>query len=36
MLETRFKVAILIAVAVFAGLPIMGILRGTSLTPLKL
>lgn len=35
MLETRFKVAILIAVAVFAGLPIMGILRGTSLTPFE-
>ncbi|MGE3152699.1 MAG: formylglycine-generating enzyme family protein [Nitrospiraceae bacterium] len=35
MLETRFKVAILIAVLVFAGLPIMGILRGTSLTPFE-
>jgi len=33
MLETRFKVAILLAVLLFAALPIMGILRGTSLPP---
>ncbi len=35
MLETRFKVALLIVVALFASLPIMGILRGTSLTPFE-
>jgi formylglycine-generating enzyme required for sulfatase activity len=35
MLETRFKVAILLAVLVFASLPIMGILRGTTRPPLE-
>lgn len=35
MLETRFKVALLIVVALFASLPIMGILRGTTLTPFE-
>jgi formylglycine-generating enzyme len=33
MLETRFKVAFLLVVLAFAALPIMGILRGTVLTP---
>lgn len=35
MLETRFKVALLVVVALFAGIPILGILRGTSLTPFE-
>ncbi len=35
MLETKFKVAFLLAVLVFAALPIMGILRGTFLTPFE-
>ncbi len=35
MLETRFKVALLVVVALFASFPIMGILRGTSLTPFE-
>jgi len=35
MLETKFKVAFLLTVLAFAALPIMGILRGTSLTPLE-
>jgi formylglycine-generating enzyme len=35
MLETKFKVAFLLAVLAFAALPIMGILRGTSLTPFE-
>lgn len=35
MLETRFKVALLLVVLAFAGLPIMGILRGTSPTPFE-
>ncbi|SLM46307.1 conserved protein of unknown function [Nitrospira japonica] len=35
MLETKFKVAFLLTVIAFAALPIMGILRGTSLTPLE-
>ncbi len=35
MLETRFKVALLLVVALFASFPIMGILRGTSLTPFE-
>jgi hypothetical protein len=30
MLETKFKVAFLLAVLAFAALPIMGILRGTT------
>lgn len=34
MLETRFKIALLVAVAIFASFPIMGILRGTSLPPI--
>ena len=33
MLETKFKVAFLLVVLAFAALPIMGILRGTVLTP---
>ncbi len=33
MLETKFKVAFLLVVLAFAALPIMGILRGTTLTP---
>jgi formylglycine-generating enzyme required for sulfatase activity len=33
MLETKFKVAFLFVVLAFAALPIMGILRGTVLTP---
>jgi formylglycine-generating enzyme required for sulfatase activity len=35
MLETRFKIALFIAVAVFASFPILGILRGTSLPPIS-
>lgn len=35
MLETKFKVAFLLAVLAFAALPIAGILRGTSLTPFE-
>jgi len=35
MLETRFKVAFLLVVIAFAALPIMGILRGTRLTPFE-
>lgn len=35
MLETKFKVAFLLTVLAFAALPVMGILRGTSLTPLE-
>lgn len=35
MLETKLKVAFLLAVLAFAALPIMGILRGTSLTPFE-
>jgi formylglycine-generating enzyme required for sulfatase activity len=35
MLETRFKIALLVAVAIFASFPIMGILRGTSLPPIS-
>ena len=35
MLETRFKIAMLVAVAIFASFPIMGILRGTSLPPVE-
>lgn len=35
MLETRFKVAMWVAVLVFASLPIMGILRGTILPPVE-
>lgn len=35
MLETKFKVAFLLVVLAFAALPIMGILRGTSLTPFE-
>ena len=33
MLETKFKVAFLLVVLAFAALPIMGILRGTVMTP---
>ena len=33
MLETKFKIAFLLIVLAFAALPIMGILRGTVLTP---
>ena len=35
MLETRFKIALLVVVAIFALFPIMGILRGTSLPPIE-
>src|SRR5690348_3102777 len=35
MLETKFKVAFLLVVLAFAALPIMGILRGTTLTPFE-
>jgi sulfatase modifying factor 1 len=35
MLETKFKVAFLLAVLAFAALPIMGIIRGTTLTPFE-
>ena len=35
MLETRFKLAFLFVLVVFAALPIMGILRGTTLTPFE-
>jgi formylglycine-generating enzyme required for sulfatase activity len=33
MLETKFKVAFLLVILAFAAFPIMGILRGTTLTP---
>jgi formylglycine-generating enzyme required for sulfatase activity len=33
MLETKFKVALLLIVLAFAALPVMGILRGTTTTP---
>ena len=35
MLETKFKVAFLLAVLAFAALPIMAIIRGTTLTPFE-
>ena len=35
MLETKFKVMFLLAVLAFAAIPIMGILRGTTLTPFE-
>jgi len=35
MLETKFKVAFFLVVLAFAALPIMGILRGTTLTPFE-
>ncbi len=35
MLETRFKVAFLLVILIFAAFPIMGILRGTTLTPFE-
>ena len=35
MLDTKFKVALLLAVLAAASLPIMGILRGTTLTPFE-
>jgi formylglycine-generating enzyme required for sulfatase activity len=35
MLETKFKVAFLLVVIAFAALPIMGILRGTTLSPFE-
>lgn len=35
MLETKFKVVFLLAVLAFAALPIMGIIRGTTLTPFE-
>ncbi len=36
MLETKFKIVFLLAVLAFAALPIMGIIRGTTLTPFEL
>lgn len=35
MLETKFKIAFLLAVLAFAAIPIMGILSGTKLTPFE-
>jgi formylglycine-generating enzyme required for sulfatase activity len=35
MLETKFKVLFLLAILAFAAIPIMGILRGTTLTPFE-
>ncbi len=35
MLETKFKIAFLLAVLAFAAIPIMGILRGPTLTPFE-
>lgn len=35
MIETRFKIAMLVVVAIFASFPIMGILRGTTLPPIE-
>jgi len=35
MLETKFKIAFLLAVLAFAAIPIAGILRGTTLTPFE-
>ena len=35
MLETKFKVMFLLAILAFAAIPIMGILRGTTLTPFE-
>ena len=35
MLETKFKVAFLLVILAFAAFPIMGILRGTTLTPFE-
>jgi len=35
MLETKFKVLFLLAVLAFAAIPIMGILRGTTMTPFE-
>ena len=35
MLETKFKVMFLLAILAFAAIPIMGILRGTQLTPFE-
>lgn len=35
MLETRFKIALLVVVAIFASFPIMGIMRGTTLPPIE-
>ena len=35
MLETKFKIVFLLAVLAFAALPIMGIIRGTTLTPFE-
>ena len=35
MLETKFKVAFLLVVLAFAAIPIMGILRGTIMTPFE-
>jgi formylglycine-generating enzyme len=35
MLETKFKIAFLLVVLAFAALPIMGILRGTTMTPFE-
>jgi formylglycine-generating enzyme required for sulfatase activity len=35
MLETKFKIAFLLVVLAFAALPIMGILRGTVMTPFE-
>ncbi|HSQ91788.1 MAG TPA: hypothetical protein VLM19_06410, partial [Nitrospiraceae bacterium] len=35
MLETKFKVLFLIAILAFAAIPMMGILRGSILTPFE-
>ena len=35
MLETKFKVLFLFAILAFAAIPIMGILRGSPLTPFE-
>ena len=35
MIETRFKIAMLVVVTIFASFPIMGILRGTRLPPVE-
>ena len=35
MLETKFKIVFLLAVLAFAAIPIMAIIRGTTLTPFE-
>ena len=35
MLESKFKIAFLLTVLVFAALPILAIIRGTTLTPFE-